>query len=96
MSGRTSRPNCSHFSGGFDLRKTSLKNVFVGGYRTCPDDLMEAISSLIFASARCGDFPELKPVRKFFEERYGQRFAMAAVELHPENLVNPQVLESCS
>ncbi|XP_022952998.1 uncharacterized protein LOC111455514 [Cucurbita moschata] len=61
--------------------------------KTCPDDLMEAISSLIFASARCGDFPELKPVRKFFEERYGQRFAMAAVELHPENLVNPQIKE---
>lgn len=62
-----------------------------GGSRTCPDDVIEAISSLIFASARCGDLPELKSVRKLFEERFGRSFAATAVELCPGNLVNPQV-----
>lgn len=64
-------------------------------FRTCPVDIIEAISSLIFASARCGDFPELKLVRKLFEERFGQSFAVAAVELCPGNLVNSQV-SGCS
>lgn len=31
-------------------------------------------------------------IRKLFEERYGQRFAMVAVELLPGNLVNRQVI----
>ncbi|PIN21819.1 hypothetical protein CDL12_05480 [Handroanthus impetiginosus] len=34
--------------------------------RECPDELKEAISSLIFASARCGEFPELQKLRAFF------------------------------
>ncbi|XP_038888606.1 uncharacterized protein LOC120078409 [Benincasa hispida] len=62
-------------------------------FRTCPDDIIEAISSLIFASARCGDFPELKSVRKLFEKRFGRSFAVAAVELCPGNLVNSQIKE---
>ena len=49
------------------------------------------MSSLIFASARCGDLPELRAIRKLFGERYGQKFAMSAVELYPGNLVNSQV-----
>ncbi|XP_031744656.1 uncharacterized protein LOC105436231 [Cucumis sativus] len=60
---------------------------------TCPDDITEAISSLIFASARFGDFPELKCVRKLFEERFGKSFIVAAVELSPGNLVNKQIKE---
>ncbi|XP_057954569.1 uncharacterized protein LOC131148699 isoform X2 [Malania oleifera] len=62
----------------------------------CPNDINEAVSSLIFASARCGDLPELQSIRKLFRERYGHRFAMAAVELLPGNLVNRQVKEKLS
>uniref|UniRef100_A0A803LD77 Uncharacterized protein n=1 Tax=Chenopodium quinoa TaxID=63459 RepID=A0A803LD77_CHEQI len=42
-------------------------------------------------SVRCGDLPELRLVRKLFEERYGRNVTVAAVELHPGNLVNIQV-----
>jgi vacuolar protein sorting-associated protein IST1 len=60
--------------------------------RDCPNDIKEAISSLIFASARCGDIPELFVIRKLFGKRYGEKFATTAVELFPGNLVNKQVL----
>lgn len=50
------------------------------------------MSSLIFASARCGDLPELRLIRKLFEDRYGQRFAMVALDLLSGNLVNRQVV----
>ncbi|GAV81900.1 Ist1 domain-containing protein [Cephalotus follicularis] len=61
--------------------------------KDCPNDINEAVSSLIFASARCGDIPELRAIRKLFEERYGQKFVADAVELFPGNLVNHQIKE---
>ncbi|CBI28894.3 unnamed protein product, partial [Vitis vinifera] len=69
---------------------------YIRRHKDCPNDINEAISSLIFASARCGDLPELRAIRKLFGERYGQRFAMSAVELYPGNLVNCQVKENLS
>ncbi|KAH1260502.1 hypothetical protein HKD37_02G003512 [Glycine soja] len=48
--------------------------------RDCPPDIDEAVSSLIFASAGCGDFPELYVIRKLFGPS-------VAVELFPSNLV---------
>lgn len=65
--------------------------ILVVGFRDCPNDVNEAVSSLMFASARCGDLPELQLIRKLFGERYGRRFESAAVELSPGNLVNRQV-----
>ncbi|KAI3953021.1 hypothetical protein MKX01_028713 [Papaver californicum] len=62
--------------------------------RDCPNDINEAASSLLYASARFGDLPELPKLRKLFGERYGNRFAIAAVELLPGNLVNRQVRSS--
>lgn len=59
--------------------------------RDCPNDIKEAISSLIFASARCGDIPELFVIRILFGKRYGEKFATTAVELFPGNHVNKQV-----
>lgn len=59
--------------------------------RDCPNDINEAVSGLIFASARCGDVPELCAIRKLLEKRYGHKFAKTAVELFPGNLVNHQV-----
>ncbi|OMO59755.1 Late embryogenesis abundant protein, LEA-14 [Corchorus capsularis] len=64
--------------------------------KDCPNDINEAVSSLIFASARCADLPELPAIRKLFGERYGQRFATAAVELLPGNLVNREIQEKLS
>ncbi|KAJ6360936.1 hypothetical protein OIU77_004877 [Salix suchowensis] len=64
--------------------------------KDCPNDINEAVSTLIFASARCGDIPELRGVRKVFGQRYGQRFEKTALELLPGNLVNFQVKERLS
>ncbi|KAK3184179.1 hypothetical protein Dsin_031465 [Dipteronia sinensis] len=61
--------------------------------KDCPNDINEAVSSLIFASSRCGDLPELRGIRKLFEDRYGQKFVMVAAELFPGNLVNHQIKE---
>ncbi|XP_027127565.1 uncharacterized protein LOC113770926 [Coffea eugenioides] len=66
--------------------------------RDCPNDINEAVSSLIFASARVrsGDLPELLSIRKLFGEWYGQRLATSALELLPGNLVNRQIAEKLS
>ncbi|KAJ7948288.1 putative Regulator of Vps4 activity in the MVB pathway protein [Quillaja saponaria] len=69
---------------------------YIQRHKDCPNDVNEAVSSLIFASARCGDLPELRIIRKLFGERYGHKFAMTAVELFPGNLVNPQIKEKLS
>ncbi|XP_022762502.1 uncharacterized protein LOC111308443 [Durio zibethinus] len=69
---------------------------YIRRHKDCPNDINEAVSSLIFASARCADLPELSAIRKLFGERYGQRFATAAVELLPGNLVNREIKEKLS
>ncbi|WVY99661.1 hypothetical protein V8G54_025731 [Vigna mungo] len=69
---------------------------YIRRHRDCPNDINEAVSSLIFASARCGDLPELVIIRKLFGQRYGERFATIAVELFPGNLVNKQLQEKLS
>lgn len=40
-------------------------------YRECPEDCMEAVSSLMSAAARFSDLPELRDLRQIFQERYG-------------------------
>eukprot|EP00268_Persea_americana_P030937 TRINITY_DN3000_c0_g1_i6.p1 TRINITY_DN3000_c0_g1~~TRINITY_DN3000_c0_g1_i6.p1 ORF type:complete len:833 (+),score=143.87 TRINITY_DN3000_c0_g1_i6:1823-4321(+) len=61
--------------------------------KDCPNDINEAISTLIFAAARCADLPELQMLRKLFRERYGKDFALVDVELYSGNHVNPQISE---
>ncbi|KAK6785100.1 hypothetical protein RDI58_018555 [Solanum bulbocastanum] len=62
-------------------------------HKECPDDINEAVSSLIFASARLGDLPELAAIRKFFSERYGERFEKSALKLLPGNAVSYQIMD---
>ncbi|XP_058218005.1 uncharacterized protein LOC131329005 isoform X2 [Rhododendron vialii] len=69
---------------------------YIRSHKDCPNNVNEAVSTLIFASARCGDLPELSKIRKLFGERYGQSFALVALELLPGNLVNRQVMENLS
>ncbi|KAF1859742.1 hypothetical protein Lal_00010327 [Lupinus albus] len=52
--------------------------------KNCPIDLKEAISSVIFASPRLSDIPELVDVRKQITSKYGKEFVSAAVELRPD------------
>jgi hypothetical protein len=60
-------------------------------FRECPADLKEGISSLIFASPRCSEIPELVALRKIFEKKYGKDFVSAATDLRPNSGVNRMV-----
>ncbi|KAJ4981213.1 hypothetical protein NE237_032050 [Protea cynaroides] len=66
---------------------------YIRRHRECPNDINEAVSSLIFAAARCGDLPELQTLRKLFGERYGHKFSITAAELLVGNLVDCQIIE---
>ncbi|EEF48119.1 uncharacterized protein LOC8265094 [Ricinus communis] len=64
--------------------------------KNCPIDLKEAISSVLFASPRCADVPELMDVRKHFTAKYGKEFVSAAVELRPDCGVSRLLVEKLS
>ncbi|XP_059284388.1 uncharacterized protein LOC132037787 [Lycium ferocissimum] len=64
--------------------------------KTCPIDLKEAITSVVFASPRCGDIPELADVRKHLTAKYGKEFISAAVELRPNCGVSRMLVEKLS
>ncbi|KAL0904544.1 hypothetical protein M5K25_026669 [Dendrobium thyrsiflorum] len=64
--------------------------------RNCPSELLEAVASIIFASPRCSDVPELLQVRNLFTTKYGKDFVSAAAELRPDSGVNRAVIENLS
>lgn len=64
---------------------------YIRRHRELSDGVNEAVSTLIFASARCGDLPELRTLRALFGERYGKLLVSMALYLLPGNRVNPQV-----
>lgn len=59
--------------------------------RECPEELREAISGLIFAASRFGEFPELQQLRDIFTSRYGKDFTVQCVELSKNCGVHPKV-----
>ncbi|CAN8321504.1 unnamed protein product [Cochlearia groenlandica] len=64
--------------------------------RKISDDINEAVSSIVFASARCGELYELISIRELFGQRYGQRFVSSALQLLPGNLVNNEIIGKLS
>lgn len=64
--------------------------------KDCPDELKEAISSLIFIATRCGDFPELVQLRSLFSAKFGKEFTSRAVDLRNNCGVNPKVIQKLS
>ncbi|XVF34982.1 hypothetical protein REPUB_Repub18cG0105400 [Reevesia pubescens] len=64
--------------------------------KNCPIDLKEAIASVVFASARCEDIPELKDISKHFTAKYGKEFTSAALELRPNCGVGRMLVEKLS
>ncbi|XP_010263425.1 PREDICTED: uncharacterized protein LOC104601677 isoform X2 [Nelumbo nucifera] len=70
--------------------------VLIENNKQCPDELKEAISSLIFAASRCGEFPELQELRAIFTSRFGKEFAARAVELRNNCQVNPKIIQKMS
>ncbi|KAF5180369.1 Ist1-like protein [Thalictrum thalictroides] len=70
--------------------------ILIENNKECPDELKEAISSLIFAASRCGDFPELQEIRSVFASRFGKDFVSRAAELRNNCGVNPKILQKLS
>ncbi|XP_020224790.1 uncharacterized protein LOC109806714 [Cajanus cajan] len=64
--------------------------------KECPVELKEATSSLIFASSRCGEFPELHKIREILTSKFGKELADHAVELHRNNRVNSKMIQKLS
>ncbi|XP_041007543.1 IST1 homolog [Juglans microcarpa x Juglans regia] len=62
----------------------------------CHDELKEGISSLIFAAARCGEFPELQKLRQILTSTFGKDFADRAVESRNNCDVNPKMIQKLS
>ncbi|XP_019094584.1 PREDICTED: uncharacterized protein LOC109129974 [Camelina sativa] len=61
------------------------------------DKINEAVSSLVFASASCGqELRELVSIKELFSQRYGQSYVTSALQLRPGNLVNLQIKENLS
>lgn len=60
-------------------------------HRECPDELKEAISSLIFAASKCGELQDLKNISGMFSKRFGKEFAANAVDLCNNCGVCPKV-----
>ncbi|KAK4762595.1 hypothetical protein SAY86_008363 [Trapa natans] len=74
----------------------ALRLQIIESQKECPIDLKEAVASVIFATPRCSDIPELVDVRKQFTAKYGKEFVSAAIELRPNCGVNPTLVEKLS
>ncbi|KAL4571850.1 hypothetical protein LXL04_018615 [Taraxacum kok-saghyz] len=64
--------------------------------KTCPIDLKEAVTSVIFAAPRCSDISELADIKKQFTAKFGKEFVSAALELRPESGVSRMLVEKLS
>ncbi|KAL2905168.1 IST1-like protein [Bienertia sinuspersici] len=64
--------------------------------RQCPSELREAVASIIFASPRCSDLPDLLQVKNLFTAKYGKEFISAVCELQPDTNVNRTIIEKLS
>ncbi|CAN0876242.1 IST1-like protein [Linum grandiflorum] len=65
-------------------------------FRECPGKVREAVASIIFASPRCSEVPDLLHVKNLFTATYGKEFVMAASELRPDSGVNRAIIEKLS
>ncbi|GJP35842.1 hypothetical protein CLOM_g20390 [Closterium sp. NIES-68] len=70
--------------------------LIIESQKTCPVDLRESVSSIIFAAHRCSDLPELAEAKKLFQQKFGREFVMAAEELRPECGVNRIIVAKLS
>ncbi|XP_038697757.1 uncharacterized protein LOC119995353 isoform X2 [Tripterygium wilfordii] len=61
-----------------------------------PVELKETMSNLIFASSRCGEFPELQEIRSIFSAKISKGFAARAIELRNPCGVNPKMIQKLS
>ncbi|XP_010526411.1 PREDICTED: protein IWS1 homolog A-like [Tarenaya hassleriana] len=68
----------------------------IDSQKNCPTDLKEAVASVLYASQRLADVPELSDIVKHFSAKYGKDFATGAVELRPNSGVSRLLVEKLS
>ncbi|VAH88991.1 unnamed protein product [Triticum turgidum subsp. durum] len=61
--------------------------------KECGEDIKAAAAGLIFASARCGELPELLDARAILASKFGREFERAAKE-GSQAVVNPTVVSA--
>ncbi|KAF8087370.1 hypothetical protein N665_0588s0038 [Sinapis alba] len=64
--------------------------------RDCPDEILEAVSTLLFAASRIGEFPELQEIRNVLISRFGKDLAARSIELRHNCGVNPKIIQKLS
>ncbi|XP_024386660.1 uncharacterized protein [Physcomitrium patens] len=68
----------------------------IDSQKTCPPNLKEDISTLLFATSRCSELRDFADIRPMFLSKYGKEFVSAAEELRPGCGVNGRVIEKLS
>ncbi|CAL1411925.1 unnamed protein product [Linum trigynum] len=68
----------------------------IDAQKECPAEVREAVASIIFASPRCSEVPDLLQIKNLFTAKYGKEFVMAASELRPDSGVNRAIIEKLS
>ncbi|XP_066388336.1 uncharacterized protein [Miscanthus floridulus] len=63
--------------------------------RECSEEIKEAAAGLMFASARCGELPELLDARAILADKFGRNFARAAKE-GAHGVVDPTLVRKLS
>ncbi|KAF0910555.1 hypothetical protein E2562_002997 [Oryza meyeriana var. granulata] len=63
--------------------------------KECGEDIKEAAAGLMFASARCGDLPELLDARAIMADKFGRDFAAAAKD-GAHGVVDPTLVRKLS
>ncbi|OMP09446.1 hypothetical protein COLO4_05464 [Corchorus olitorius] len=64
--------------------------------KECPEELKEATACLMFASSRCGEFPELVHIRGVVQSTFGKEFVVRAIELRNNCSVHPKIIQKLS
>ncbi|CAD5312596.1 unnamed protein product [Arabidopsis thaliana] len=64
--------------------------------RDCPEELLEAVSGLLFAASRIGEFPELQEIRNVLISRFGKDLAARSIELRSNCGVDPKIIQKLS
>ncbi|EOA15950.1 hypothetical protein CARUB_v10004047mg [Capsella rubella] len=68
----------------------------IDSQKTCPNDLKEAVASVLYASQRLTDVAELSDIVKQFSSKYGKDFVSAAIGLQPDSGVSRLLVDKLS
>ncbi|XP_010447853.1 PREDICTED: uncharacterized protein LOC104730388 [Camelina sativa] len=68
----------------------------IDSQKTCPNDLKEAVASVLYASQRLTDVSELSDIVKQFSAKYGKDFVSAAIGLQPDSGVSRLLVDKLS